>query len=85
VSKRPSEMTDAERDALPIGPDAYIDRPATPEEMARTGARLVREYQFRELKIEPVRRDDLAFWIDANREVWSFGQWADGQWYKSPF
>lgn len=82
--KRPRDMTDAELEALPTGPFVMHERQWTREEAlagkARGRSLVWAEYPpIRATAYEP---DDIFAWSDAKGDIWDFGQWADGTWFK---
>lgn len=68
-AKRPKDMTEAEREALPTGPTMRVD------------AKLVR----RGTMATHWLRDDIMLWTDSKGRDWQFGQFTDGQWFKRSF
>ena len=85
MSKRPRDMTEAELNALPIGPTYEVFTPHTAEDIANgaVGRGKVRVYRRETLAVyyEP---DDFIGWSDATGQAWTFGQFSDGSWFKTP-
>lgn len=85
MTKRPSEMTDDERRALPTGPYQEDFRPFTVAERAagavgRGAVRMV----LREAMAMHYRPTDIIAWRDSETGLaWSFAQFVDGQWFRS--
>lgn len=84
VSRRPSDMTDAELAALPRGPFVRRRRGITREDWdAGKRGRWIEWEEAPEVRVNPIRPGDIFAWVDANGYVWDFGQWATGQWFKA--
>ncbi len=84
TDKRPSEMTDDEREALPIGPFEREFVPYTEADYARgaVGRGRVRVI-YHATEMIAWRPDEPIAWIDRQGRGWTFGRWVDGRWYKS--
>ena len=76
-------MSDAELEALEVGPYIQRTRELTPEDRA-TGmhGRTVTWLEMRPVRATAYYRDDIFAWRDSNGRLWDFGQFADGQWFK---
>lgn len=66
TEKRPKDMTEAEREALPTGPFGLVDG-----NLVRFGTRS-----------DYIRQDDVLLWVDSSGRSWMFGQFTDGRWFK---
>lgn len=66
TEKRPKDMTEVEREALPTSPMQRVDG-----KLLRFGTR-VHHYE----------HDDVLLWTDSSGRDWMFGQFTDGQWFK---
>jgi hypothetical protein len=84
-AKRPSEMTEAELIALPVGPDVRRERPITAEDRARgMHGRSVVTYEAKQVRCNAYLPTDIIWWYDPEGRAWMFGQWADGTWFRQP-
>lgn len=83
-TRRPKDMTEAELEALPIGPFIQHERPLTKEDWDKgMRGRTVVTVEYPQMKISAwVSGDDIMLWRDAEGQAWMFGQWADGTWFK---
>ena len=80
VHKRPSEMTAAEIDALPLGP---FPEPAGA--VVRANPVYGNQGFFCQVYKQganSVRGDDLMAYAARHGRTWEFGQWSNGQWFK---
>ena len=83
VQRRPKDMTDAELEALPVGPFVKHRREVTPEERARgIHGRWIEWEECRAMRATAWGLDDIFGWRDREGRLWDFGQWADGSWFK---
>lgn len=82
MSKRPSEMTNEELEALP-NLRKRTRRLATLQEQKRRGVLWIEEeIEPPKMKANAILGDDLFGWQDGDGNCWSFSEGADGQWYK---
>lgn len=94
--KRPKEMSVEEIRALPVGPHVRRVHEHTAEDMARgyvdvggkrrpCRGRRTEWLESRKVLVCCHEPDDLFVWQDPGSEdCWSFGQWAEGRWFKTP-
>lgn len=83
AGKRPKDLTPDELMALPTGPFIEVREPVTVEDRARgvRGAFKVKTLAPKVLASWSLP-DDIMFFRDIEGSAWSFGQWADGRWFK---
>lgn len=85
MNRRPRDMSNAELEALPVGP--YIERiePLTEADYAagRVG-KTKTTYEYRPVRVVTHEPDDMLAWRDKGGNLWTFGQWEDGSWYRQP-
>ena len=83
--KRPKDMTELERERLPLGPDFQCNRPWSIQEFVAevagpgTG---VEWYESLETDTPAFDDDDLIEWTDARGVVFEFGRYKNGAWFK---
>ena len=83
--KRPKDMTQDELEALPSGPYARVFTPYTAEDYEKGAVGRGREkYELRPIRMSAYEGDDIIGFRDKSGRAWSFGQFADGTWYKEP-
>ncbi len=84
--RRPKDMSDLELSLLPVGPSQDEFVPYTAEEVASgavAGRGRVR-ITMRPTMATYYMPDDWIGWRDKDGRAWSFGQFADGSWFKQP-
>ncbi|MDP3740377.1 MAG: hypothetical protein Q8R02_23525 [Hyphomonadaceae bacterium] len=84
TGRRPKDMSDLELSLLPTGPYEEEFVPYTAEES--TSGAVAGRGRIR-IKMRPTMAtyympDDWVGWRDANGQAWTFGQFADGSWFK---
>lgn len=83
TDKRPRDMTTEELDALPVGPFIRCQRPVTAVDRAKgIHGRVIEWEEVRLVRCGHVEGSDIMLWRDASGQAWTFGQWADGEWFK---
>jgi hypothetical protein len=83
--KRPKDMTQAEREALPVGPFAVHSRLVTAEDRRRgIMGRTIETPVARAVMVSRYEGDDILCFWDRQDRMWTFGQFADGAWFKQP-
>lgn len=83
AERRPCDMTDEELEALPVGPFIRRQRPVTRDDHARgIHGRVFEWAECPPLRVTAWTTKDIFAWRDGNGELWDFGQWSDGRWFK---
>ena len=81
--KRPRDMTQKELEALPMGPSSGRIELYTEEDYSRGAVgrgRIVPVLSPRPATV--YYPDDIIGFVDRDGENWTFGQYADGAWFK---
>lgn len=85
MERRPKDMSEDELIALPVGPYAEEFIPWTRADIERGAAGRGRvRIVMRPTMATAHYPDDWVGWRDRAGRAWTFGQFADGSWFKQP-